>query len=187
MPDAEDLKKIGEVRLGKIAANLISLVVVIIFVVLFVIIVKLLPHGHRSGPKPYHFWVFLGMIIVNLPLHELLHAYAAVRWGKAARKDIKFSIIWWALLPFMHCRVPISVRAYRIVTLLPLYVLGTISIIVLLAFPNIMTAIAAAVIISGSTGDILIFLKLRPFESSSLVKDHHSEIGCDIFEQPASQ
>ncbi|MHC4662525.1 MAG: DUF3267 domain-containing protein [Planctomycetota bacterium] len=185
MQNVENLDKIGEVRLGKIVANLYGIGALVILLIMLAFLAGLMPHKSVSYESGLWAWIFLVMLISGLFLHELLHAYAMLKWGKVDRKDIKFGFFWIGMIPYAHCKAPISVKAYRIVSLLPLYVLGGISLCVLAVFPNIFTVGAAAIIISASVGDIIIFLKLRRFDSSSFVRDHPTEIGCDIFEQPA--
>lgn len=174
--------KVGEIRFGKWAANLIALLVGLVLIAAFLVFAAILPHSGRMDD--FNILYFIGAVAVSAVLHECLHAVGAMRWGKLTRRDVKIRFSWRGLIPVCHCKAPVTVGAYRALILLPLYVLGSVFIILLTLFPSAWLALATGTLIAGSTGDMLILWKLRHFNSSYLIQDHPTEIGCDIFENP---
>jgi len=119
-------------------------------------------------------------LIVLVVIHEALHAYAIRIFAKVEWRNIKFGVMWQVLTPYCHCSVPISVRAYRRVALLPLWVTGPASVAALLAFPSDSLGILAGIAIAACGGDVWVAAKLKRFAEDLLVKDSTSEIGCDV-------
>lgn len=118
---------------------------------------------------------FIGIII-----HELIHAIAFICIGKAKRSDVKFGFIFKSMTPFAHCKVPLSMRAYKISILLPVILTGIIPLIIGLFINSLLTVFVAAVLIAGGIGDWMMYRKLRPFTNNAIVSDHPSEIGCIV-------
>ena len=118
---------------------------------------------------------FIGIII-----HELIHAIAFIVIGKAKISDIKFGFIWKHLTPYAHCKVQLSMRAYKISILLPVIITGFIPLIIGFSMNNLLTVLVSAFLIAGGIGDWIVYRKLRPFTNNAVVIDHPSEIGCIV-------
>ena len=172
-------RKVAEVRVSKLAANLVALPVAGVIVGATVLLAWSL-----TGPlelRPSDAWQYLLFLVLATVVHELLHAWAIRRWGKVPAGAVKFGFHWKALMPYFHCRVPVRMAAYRAATLFPLRVTAPVSALALLAFPSLGVAAGGGVAIAACVGDVWTFAKLRRFDGNCLVVDHPSEIGCDVF------
>ncbi len=179
MDPTSPYQKCGQVRLNKLVLNLVAVPICLLVLIVFVCVAFVL--RDRGSPFESRLWLFLVFVMPFAVLHELLHGWAAVLWGGLRMKHIRFGIHWKALIPYCHYTLPLSIKGYRRVTLFPLYVTGAISVALMLVAPKLWSAMLAATAVSTCIGDIWIFLKLRRFDEASMVNDHPSEIGCDIF------
>lgn len=151
----------------------------IILCVTGVIVAQILPH--HVGFAEWHAIVVLVCFVILVPVHEALHAvglriFAQVQWC-----HIRFGVMWRGLMPYCHCAVPISIRAYRRMALLPLWVTGSLSIALLLVFAADCFGAFAGFAVAACVGDVWLVCKLRGFADTLLVQDSASEIGCDVF------
>lgn len=177
--------KIAEVRVNKAAANIICIVLTTVLSIAGVGISVVLPHHIQFAE--WHVWALFGCFVVLLPVHEALHALGLIAFAGVRWENIRFGVMWDALMPYCQCLVPISVRAYRRMVLLPLLVTGSISIAALLAFPAIWLGAFAGVAVAACVGDVWIVIKLRSFEDTHLALDSSTEIGCDILSADAGK
>jgi hypothetical protein len=172
-------QKIADVRVNKLAMNVVAVVVCLPVCAATLILARVLPHHVK--PAPWHALAAGLWLILLIFVHEGLHAIALMHFSKLPRHTFKFGILWKALTPYCHCTVPVNIQAYRRMGFFPLYVTGSASLLLLLIYPadvvGLMTGLTWAVCI----GDVWLMLKLRKFPDQVLVQDHPSEIGCDIF------
>jgi len=177
---------VATVRVNKLAANLVGLLVTLLLCVLFVWFAQTLPHHERVAA-----WTAVPVLVcllLLLPVHEALHAVGLALFARVAWSNIKFGFLWRALMPYCHCTVPIPVAAYRWMALLPLCVTGGVGVVAVLVYPTDGLALLAGVVVSACIGDVWMVLKLRGFADDLLVQDSPTEIGCDVLvrgEQPA--
>lgn len=129
-------------------------------------------------------WVFAGILLGGILLHELLHGAAWAHYGRKSLRVITFGVHWKTLTPYAHCREPITVEAYRIGAAVPAIVLGIIPGILaifggmpVLLFPAIIFTAAAA-------GDFLILWMLRRERAGAEVLDHPDRAGCLVIDPP---
>ncbi|MEW6156190.1 MAG: DUF3267 domain-containing protein [Verrucomicrobiota bacterium] len=176
---AEPTDKAAEIRLPKAKANLVGMGVSIALVIVCVLFVRMLPHYREDGPRQV-LWFFAGLILM-FPLHEGLHGAAALAWGKARIRDVKFGVDWKGLMPYCACKIPMTVFAYRRLLLLPLAGTGTLALLIALLVPTPLMAVLLAVSLSSAVGDVWIFLKMRAFPPDWIVIDDPSDIGCHVF------
>ena len=174
----EPSTKLAEIRVNKLAANVLSGVFTIVLCFAGLKLAQMLPR-HVSW-KTWHWNALLASVVVLIPIHELLHGvglrlFARVPWNK-----IKFGVMWHALMPYCACKVPLLLRAYRQMALLPLWVTGGASIIAVLVFATEWLGILSGVAVAVSIGDIWMIAKLRRFAPELLVQDCPSDIGCDV-------
>ena len=163
----------------KIFVNLVSLPVGAIIFVGTIYLWTQIPHATGPG-KLDLLWFFISIPIVAL-IHEGLHAWAMIHWGKISKADVKFGFKWKAFMPYFHSKVPVGVRAYRIMALFPLIVLGPLSILHLLIIPTFWMSLISGFVISSCFSDVWIVIRLKRFAEPLLVQDHLSEVGCEIF------
>ncbi len=180
MNNQDSETKIGEVRLGKFRANAVALILTLVIAVPVFAVALSLPHF--NGFSPHHLPIFFSSLFLLAVLHELLHALAFHYWGRVPRSGLKIGFHLKALLPYCFCKVPVTMKVFRIAVLFPLYVTGGVCIIAMLIYPSVLTAAITTLAISSSIGDMWVFVKARKFSSDSLVKDHPSEVGFDVFQ-----
>ncbi len=180
MDDTPIPRKCGEAYVNKLFANLVSVPLGMLAIGFFGGLYLVLPY--RSKMSDSDLLVFLVLMVPLVVIHEAIHALCALHLGKLHWKDFKFGVHWKALMPYYHLEAPITVKAYRMVTLAPLYVTGTVSTLLFLIHPAVWSALFAGAAIASCIGDVLVFLKLRPFDGNLLVKDSPTEIGCEIYD-----
>ena len=179
MDDLSNYQFVDEVRLNKLVVNLLGALFMLLLLALFMGIVFLLPHRVNVFD---HMLVFYIALLPVLVFHEVLHAWAAIKYGKLSYADIKFGMNWKGLMPYCHISKPLTEKQYRIAGLMPLLVTGPASIGLVCLYPHMGSAMLASVAISICTGDLLMIFKLRPYRDNNLlVYDHPSEPGFIIY------
>jgi hypothetical protein len=171
---------VTKVRVNKLAANLVAIVLTVLLCAAFVVLARWLPHFASPGAA-WHTPAALVAVVVLIVVHEALHAVGMVLFGKISWRDIRFGVIWRALMPYCHCTVPLSVRAFRRMALLPLWITGGVTLAGLLVFPSDLVALVAGFTLAACLGDVWIVARLQRFNEGWLVADSPSEIGCDVF------
>ena len=169
---------IAEVRVSKLAVNIVGTFLTVLLCVAGVLFAHLLPH--YSDFDDWQAFLFLVCLIILIPVHEALHALGLLVFARISLSKLRFGVMWRALIPYCHCTVPIHVAAYRRMALLPLWITGTGSFIALTIFPTDGLGILAGVTVAACIGDVWVVAKLRRFADDLLVQDHPSEIGCDV-------
>ena len=172
----------AEIRVGALAANLVGTVLAIVLCVAGVWLARMLPHHVRFND--WHALGLLGSFVALLPAHEFLHGLGLRLFANVPWQHIKFGVMWRALMPYCHCQVPVSVRAYRRMALLPLWGTGSLALAALVAFPSDWLGFIAGFAVAACVGDVWMVAKLRPFQETLLVRDSPSTIGCDVLAEP---
>lgn len=171
----EESQKVLTIRTGALAMFVLSLVMffVAINAVLFV-------HWGLSGwnidlqPDNFNLWVFLGSLVLLAVVHEALHAVAALLWGKAQFRSIRFGFNLKWLVVYCRCSSPMRMGAFRRYLLLPLAVTVPVAGLVLLLYPNTWTLLLFSLSFSACAGDVLIDFKVQNFPADLWVQDHPS-------------
>ncbi len=164
--------KIAEVRVNKLAANIIGTLLTVLFCVICLSLAHALPH--YKALVEWQAGALLVCLVMLLPVHELLHGVGLSLFARVSWSSIKFGVMWRAMMPYCHCTVPIPVAAYRRMALLPLWITGSASLAALLAFPTDGFAILAGVTVAACVGDVWMVAKLRGFADDLLVQDSPS-------------
>ena len=165
MDDLSNYQFVAEVRLNKLVVNLLCGLFAILLLALFIGIVFLLPYRANAFD---HILVFYIALLPVLVFHELLHAWAAITYGKLSYDDIKFGINWKGLMPYCHIRKPMTVKHYRLAGLMPLLVAGPAGIGLVFLYPHMGSAMLASSAIALCTGDLMMLSKLRRYSSRGL-------------------
>lgn len=165
--------------MGSIKANFIAVLCSILLFYLLTIPVKFIwGSDNINEGKELFLQYFLLIFAVGLIVHELLHG---ITWALLMRKKlnvIKFGIK--GILLFCHCKVPISVKHYRLGIIMPFFVMGIIPwFISLLTGSGLILYIGVLYSISASA-DIIGLFMLRDLESITLVSDHPNKMGFTI-------
>ncbi|WP_010170165.1 DUF3267 domain-containing protein [Bacillus coahuilensis] len=120
--------------------------------------------------------------MIGIILHELIHAIGFIVFGKAKLSEVKFGFMLKHLTPYAHCKVPITVKSYKIALLLPVIVTGIIPLIWSLAIGNVLLISISVFLIAGGIGDWIVFRKIYKFPNEALLEDHPDAIGCIIYQ-----
>jgi uncharacterized membrane protein YjfL (UPF0719 family) len=177
--------KVEEIRVNKVAANIAGALLTVLFCAAGVAVAHALPNYFRMAG-----WQVVASLVVLIMLvlvHEALQAVALLKFAKVSRAEIRFGVTWRILTPYCHCTVPISVRAYRRISLLPLWVTGTATVVPLLLFPSDWLGVLAGIALAACASDAWLVARLRRFPDDLLVQDSPSEIGCDVLGSAASE
>ncbi|WP_338470809.1 DUF3267 domain-containing protein [Niallia sp. XMNu-256] len=126
-------------------------------------------------------WKFYLGYVVGVIIHEALHGFGFIVFGKAKITEVKFGFILKHITPYAHCKVPIKVKAYRIALLLPVILTGIIPLILALAIGNGLLLAISVFLMAGGIGDWIIFRKIKPYSGNALLEDHPNAIGCIIY------
>ena len=121
--------------------------------------------------------------ILLLVVHEALHAFAAMVWGKVPWSSIHFGFKWlWGGSFCLYCHVdrPIKIGVYRIFVLFPLIVTTPIAGLILWLDPSIWALLFFGITIASCAGDVMVLFKMRRVENDKWVQDHQTEMGCYI-------
>lgn len=124
---------------------------------------------------------FLAIYIVSAVAHEGLHALAMLVVARVSWRSIRFGMRLHEGVAYVHTSTPMTVRAYRVVLVLPGLVLGLIPALAGLALGNGYLTVYGFVMLASAIGDIVMLIRLRPYAPHLMVRDHPSDIGCQVF------
>lgn len=176
--------KIAEVRVSKLAANVVGTLLTLVLCGMGILLAHLLPL--YSPPVGWQVGAIFVSFLVLLPVHEALHALGWICFAGVSWRDIHFGVMWRALMPYCHCMVPIPIRAYRRMASLPLFVTGLFTFTALLIYPTDWFGLFTGLTVGSCIGDVWLIVRLRPFRGAFLVQDSPSEIGCDVYSEVGS-
>ena len=179
---SKDSRDVLTIRASALAMFLLSLEM--FFVAVNVVLVV---HWGLSGgnvdlqPDNINLWVFLGSLVLLVVVHEALHAFAALQWGKVPIGSIRFGFNLKWLAPYCHFSSGMRMGSFRVFLLLPLVVTTFVTGLVILLDPAIWTLLLFSVAFSGCSGDVLMYFKVQGYDKNLWVRDHPSEPGCTIW------
>jgi hypothetical protein len=128
-----------------------------------------------SGP------IIIGVMIIGIVLHELIHGITWSRYAKQGFRSIKFGVLWKMITPYCHCKEPLLIRHYIIGGIMPAVVLGFLPSIIAMITGKLFLLIFGLFFTTAAAGDFMIINTLRKENMNDLVQDHPSKIGCYIF------
>lgn len=120
------------------------------------------------------------MLFVGIVLHELLHAVVWAAAGRLSLRDFKFGFNVSGLSPYVHCKSPIPVRAYRWGTAAPGVLLGIIPFCLALITGNAFLMSFGFIFTLVAGGDFLMLWMMRNVRPGSFVQDHPERVGFEI-------
>jgi hypothetical protein len=135
--------------------------------------------GYWEDWKPY-VWLFV-LYFAMIVVHELLHALGFLVFGKVSLSHIHIGVNWKALMPYAHCKTPISISAYRGALILPIVITGIIPFFIGLFIGNGFLTVLGTLHTQAGFGDVFILWALRTYASNTIVKDHPEKIGCEVY------
>ncbi|MCA9973908.1 MAG: DUF3267 domain-containing protein [Anaerolineales bacterium] len=130
--------------------------------------------------QPPPLWLMIGLLLAGLLLHEGLHALGFLLAGRAPRSAVRLAFNRRTLAPAAHCRVPLSLRAYRVAVLLPAVLLGLLPGILGIALGELWITLYGELMTLAATADLVILLAVRHLPPQARVLDHADRAGCWI-------
>ena len=170
-------QEILEIRVGHISMNLLSLLMLFFAFNIAIVAQFLFSFEIESRFPGIDIWKLLGSLILLIIFHEVLHAVAALLWGRVPGRSIHFGVKWRQLIFYCHCDSPLKVNTYRIFALFPLLVTTLIAGFILWLDPSTWSLLFFSLTIAVCAGDVLLFVKTRQIENDKWIQDHDSEPG----------
>ncbi len=134
---------------------------------------------HEIALSGFNAVIILVALIPSVIIHEMLHGVGYLLGG-AKIGEVKFGFLVRKLLPYAHCKVPLSAAGYRLGVALPGLILGVLPLIIgLLAHDPTLTVYAIAMILAA-VGDLITLVMLVPVPNNARVQDHPSKPGFQI-------
>ncbi|GAB4265625.1 MAG: hypothetical protein Kow0080_05950 [Candidatus Promineifilaceae bacterium] len=134
-------------------------------------------------PISFSLWPVVVLLVASIVAHELIHAVGFMLVGKAPRTAVKFGFSWRGLAPYAHCKMPMTMYAYRVSIALPGIVLGILPGIAGLIWGSYWLVWYAIFMLAGAGGDLAILLTTRHVPAHALVLDHPTKVGCLLVEK----
>jgi hypothetical protein len=135
----------------------------------------------NKGWLAYSAPIIIGVMIIGIVLHELIHGITWSRYAKRGFNSIKFGVLWKMITPYCHCKEPLLIRHYIIGGIMPAVVLGFLPSIIAMITGKLFLLIFGLFFTTAAAGDFMIINTLRKENMNDLVQDHPSKIGCYIF------
>lgn len=171
--------RIIPIRLDPVTANRLCLSTLALGSLLFYLLAR-----QRVDFTPFHFhhllWLVLGVIGL-IVIHESIHALAWILLARLPLSAFKFGMLPQGIMPYCHCKQPLSAKVYRLGALMPLFltVPGFLALL-LFVWPSLWMALVTGLSLSGCWGDILLVRGLNALKHNGLVQDCPDEAGCDV-------
>lgn len=175
-----------EITLGVGKANLYSLSFLIPTLIVFLIPFLLIWHDSLNvedfqGLIKGKLFLFLGLLIAGIFLHEAIHGLTWAIFCKNGFKSIKFGVIWKAITPYCHCKEVLPIWHYRLGTIMPGLILGFIPALIGIISGSVLALIFGIVFTVAAGGDFIFIWLLRKEASNRYVEDHPDKIGCILY------
>lgn len=129
---------------------------------------------------------FLGIFLIAVVAHELIHGITWACFAENGWKDVEFGIMMKYLTPYCTCAAPLKKGPYILGALMPLIVLGLIPTVVSMFTGSFFLVLFGLVMILSAGGDVMIVWKLLRYKTDAndiLYHDHPTEAGGVIFER----
>ena len=130
----------------------------------------------------HHLLLTLGVVVVGVVGHELIHGLSWQVFGKKPRSAIKYGFKLKTLTPYAHCTEPMAARAYRLGAAMPGLVLGVLPWLYGLLVGNGPAFLFGLLFTIAALGDAMILWLLRHVEPDAQVIDHPSRAGCYVID-----
>lgn len=151
------------------------------FIMILILIYRFLLVGRAHLTEitvPSFYLTFFAIVVITVMIHELLHG---IGWAFSSGNGwnvVRFNIS--ALMPSCTCKSVLEKRQYLIGALLPLIVLGTVSVLFLVIYPGTISFLTMIVNFVAAGADLIIAFNVSK-EENSLIVDHPIEAGYIAF------
>lgn len=126
------------------------------------------------------FSIFNPSVVIGIMVHEAIHGMTWAMAAKVPMSQIKFGFQFRTITPYAHCKVPISMRAYRTGTLMPFLILGLAPWMYALASQDAVVLGFGLFFSFSAIGDLIILWITRDIDADRKVQDHPTEGGVII-------
>ena len=130
----------------------------------------------------YFIPILAAILVLGSIIHELIHGFTWAYFGHKPLSAIKFGFQWKTLTPYVHCRGPMEVQAYRLGGVMPLLVMGILPSLIGIGMGNGWIMFFGFLFTIGAGGDMLVLWLIRGAKAGQLVEDHPSQVGCYLIE-----
>ena len=120
------------------------------------------------------------LVISGVLLHEAMHAFGWMVFGRLPANAMKFGLELKTLTPYAHCKIPMRASAYRAGVVLPAVVLGILPAVAGVIMHEGVLTLFGALFLGAACGDLLCLWMMRGVRRDSLVRDHPTRAGCLI-------
>ena len=124
----------------------------------------------------------LGVFVVGILLHEVIHGLSWMVFGKKPRSAIAYGFQIKTFTPYAHCVEPMDVRAYRLGAAMPGLLLGVLPWLAGVVTGNGPVLIFGFIFTLAALGDAMILWLIRGVAPGSLVLDHPTQAGCYVID-----
>lgn len=124
--------------------------------------------------------VFLGLLLLSIPVHELIHGLTWLCCCKNGWRSIHFGVMWEMLTPYCHCMEPMRFGGYICGGLMPFFLLGVCVSAAAIISGSVLLLVLGAFNILAAGGDTTIALMLLRYRDA-LILDHPTECGFVAF------
>ena len=165
--------------LGRATLIAVGLTLPIAIVVLGVHSLVWGPHSLLSGASSFgRLQILLPIVLVSIVAHEGLHWMGYVWFAHLPWKAVRFGFSVRSLAAYVHADSPVTVSAYRWLTVLPGIVFGVIPSCIGIAWQLGWMTLYGFLMLISAGGDFAILWKIRGLSPTALVMDHPSRAGC---------
>ena len=121
--------------------------------------------------------LFVVIVLLGIPLHELIHALIFGLFVKGGFKTLSFGVEPRTCSPWCHCKSEMSVLLYRIAALTPFFIMGVIPLLAAYLMNSPALLVFGYLYCLGGAGDWLSVYLTRKLKWKDRVKDHPSKLG----------
>lgn len=164
-------------------AFLIGIILFIVAALLYILLWGTNSLGDTFSIEGYsEGFTFLFFLLVGIWAHELLHGLGYIMGG-VNRSELKYGFNWKNVIFYVSCKVPVTMKTYKLAGILPLIVLGVFPTLIALLFEGLgLLFFWSLTMLMMCSGDIYMLLRIRNFPLNSLVIEHPKRVGCYVLE-----
>ncbi len=173
-----------ELTIGIVRANVLTLLMAVPIFALGIFLFFRVNDGISLTLTGHGMVLLLGLYLVLVVVHELVHGLTWSLFTENHLKDVAFGFMKKYLTPYCSCKVPMRKGPYLLGALMPLILLGLLPTALAIAKGNTLWLILGLIMILSAGGDILIAAKVAGYRGQgkeTLFLDHPTQAGCVVF------
>lgn len=172
----EEGYKAHEKTISVLKANIMAFVYAGPLAYFLMIVFRMVYKSRNNEDGLSGLFLLLGLLLVSVYVHELLHGVGWSKFCKNGWKSIHIGIMWKLLTPYCYCAEALSFRQYVFGGMLPFMVLGIGGTIIAFITGSNLIMNLAAINIFAAGGDITIMFSLLKHKKNKII-DHPTECG----------